>query len=194
MKMLMGEIKQINIKNRTYYFYNDIIDLDEFDGSKIKVDKKNFNDIDIYYLGYEYKKKITECNEINSVNPLYLRIKDMKGQFKKGKGDNVWYLIIFGDADVLRKFVNIWKSIRAKIEENTGGIVQYDKNYMKIKFESNDNLPIDNIINMHQVTTITRSVFVQNSKFYRQLFLDDALYELKKCYGIKKLIFQKELM
>ena len=36
----MGEIKQINIKNRTYYFYNDIIDLDEFDGSKIKVDKK----------------------------------------------------------------------------------------------------------------------------------------------------------
>ena len=40
MKMLMGEIKQINIKNRTYYFYNDIIDLDEFDRSKIKVDKK----------------------------------------------------------------------------------------------------------------------------------------------------------
>ena len=53
----MEEIKQINIKNRTYYFYNDIINLDEFDGSKIKVNKKNFNDIDIYYLGYEYKKK-----------------------------------------------------------------------------------------------------------------------------------------
>ena len=63
----MREIKQINIKNRTYYFYN-IINLDEFDGSKIKVDKNFFNDIDIYYLGYEYKKKITECNEINSVN------------------------------------------------------------------------------------------------------------------------------
>ena len=40
----------------------------------------------------------------------------MKGQFKKGKSDNVWYLIIFGDADVLRKIANIWKSIRAKIE------------------------------------------------------------------------------
>ena len=59
----------------------------------------------------------------------------MKGQFKKGKSGNVWYLIIFCDADVLRKFANIWKSIRAKIEENTGGIVQYDKNYIKIKFE-----------------------------------------------------------
>ena len=129
----MGEIKQINIKNRTYYFYNDIINLDEFDGSKIKVDRKNFNDIDIYYLGYEYKKKITECNEINSVNPLYLRITDMKVNFRKSKDDNLWYLIVFGNADVLRKFANIWKCIRAKIEENTGSIVQYDKNYMKIK-------------------------------------------------------------
>ena len=53
----MGKIKQINIKNRTYYFYNYIINLDEFHGNKIKVDKKNFNDIDTYYLDYEYKKK-----------------------------------------------------------------------------------------------------------------------------------------
>ena len=142
----MGEIKQINIKNRTYYFYNDIINLDEFDGSKIKVDQKKFNGIDIYYLGCEYKKKITECNKINSVKPLYLRIKYMKVQFKKVKGDNVWYLVIFGDPDVLRKFANIWKSIRAKIEENTNGIVQYDKDYMRIKFESNDNLQIISLI------------------------------------------------
>ena len=48
---------------------------------------------------------------MNSVYPLYLRIIDMKGQFKKSKGDNVWYVIIFGDADVLRIFANIWKSI-----------------------------------------------------------------------------------
>ena len=51
----------------------------------------------------------------------------MKGQFKKGKGDNIWYLIIFGDTDDLKKFANIRKSIRTKIEENTGVIVQYDK-------------------------------------------------------------------
>ena len=53
----MGEIKQINLKNRTDYFYNGIINLDEFDGSKVKVDKKKFNDIEIYYLDYEYQKK-----------------------------------------------------------------------------------------------------------------------------------------
>ena len=66
-----------------------MIDFDEFDESKIKFDKKDFNDIGIYYLDYEYKKKVTECNVINSVSPLYLRIRDMKGQFKKGKDDNV---------------------------------------------------------------------------------------------------------
>ena len=52
-----------------------------------------------------------------------MRLTDMKGQIEKGKSDNVWYLIIFGDADVLRIFANVWKSIRTKIEENTGGTV-----------------------------------------------------------------------
>ena len=94
----------------------------------------------------------------------------MKGQFKKGKGNNVWYLIIFGNTDVLRKFANIWKSIRAKIEENTGGIVQYDKDYMKIKFESNDTLPVYNIINMHQVTIIIRSILLKMINFILSYF------------------------
>ena len=96
------------------------------------------------------RKKITECNKINSVNPLYLMIEDMKGQFKKGKDDNIWYLIISGDADILRKFANIWEIIRAKIEENTGGIVQYDKDYMRIKSV--------NIVNMNQVIIIIKSI------------------------------------
>ena len=51
----MGEIKQINVKNRTYYFYNDITNLDEFDGSKTKVDKKKFNDI-IFILAMNIRK------------------------------------------------------------------------------------------------------------------------------------------
>ena len=77
----MRELKELNIKNRSYYFYNDIIDFDEPDESKIKLDKKDFIGIDIYYLGYEYKTKITECNVTNNVNPLYLRIRDIKDQF-----------------------------------------------------------------------------------------------------------------
>ena len=101
----MGEINDINIKNRSYYFYNNIINLNEFDGCNIKVNRKSFTETDIYYLGYEHKKSITKCNVMNSVNPLYLRIANIKGQFKKCKHDNVWYLIIFCNEIALRKYL-----------------------------------------------------------------------------------------
>ena len=129
-------------------------------------------------LAMNIRKKNTECNEISSVNPLYLRIIDIKGQFKKDKSVNVWYLIIFGNENVLRIFTNIRKSIRTKTEEHAGGIVQYDKDYMRIKFESNDNLPTDKIVNICLAAIIIRSVFAQNGKYYPQLFLDSGLYEL----------------
>ena len=54
----MDTTKQMNIKNRTYYFYNDIIDLDNFDAGLLKIDKKSYKDINIYNIGYATKKKI----------------------------------------------------------------------------------------------------------------------------------------
>ena len=53
----MGKTKQTNIKNRTYYFYNDQIDLKDFDAELLKVDKKDYNDIDIYYIDYVTVKR-----------------------------------------------------------------------------------------------------------------------------------------
>ena len=78
----MGETKQINIKNRTYYFYNDQIDLKDFDARLLKIDKKDYNEIDIYYIGYVTIKKIGDYNNINSVNPLYLMINEMICHFE----------------------------------------------------------------------------------------------------------------
>ena len=66
----MGKAKQINIKNWTYYFYNDQINLKDFDAKVVKSWKKAYNEIDIYYIGYVTVKKIANCNNINSVNPL----------------------------------------------------------------------------------------------------------------------------
>ena len=54
----MGEVKQINVKNRTYYFYNDQINLKDFDARLLKVDKKDYKEIDIYYIGYVTVKKL----------------------------------------------------------------------------------------------------------------------------------------
>ena len=60
-------IKQLDIKNRTYYFYNDLINIKDFDPRLLKVDKKTSMGIDIYYMGYVTKKP---KYKINSVNPL----------------------------------------------------------------------------------------------------------------------------
>ena len=81
----MGEIKQINIKNRTYYFYNDQIDLKDFDVRLLKVDRKDYKQIDIYYIGYVTAKKFANCNNIDSVNPLYIMIDEMIGHFEEKK-------------------------------------------------------------------------------------------------------------
>ena len=83
----MGKIKQINIKNRTYYFYNDQINLKDFDAKLLKIDKKDDNEIDIYYIGYVTVKKIDNCNNINSVNALYLMINEIIGHFEE-KNEN----------------------------------------------------------------------------------------------------------
>ena len=54
----MGVIKQIDIKNRTCYFYNDIIDLKDFDAKLLKIDKKSYKNISIYNIGYVTIKKL----------------------------------------------------------------------------------------------------------------------------------------
>ena len=70
----MGTVKQINIKNQTYYFYKDFINLQNFKSNLLKIDKKSYKDIGIYNIGYITIKKIGDCENIYSVNPLYLRI------------------------------------------------------------------------------------------------------------------------
>ena len=92
----MRTVKQINIKNRTYYFYNDIIDLENFDSSLLKLDKKSYKDIGIYNTGYITIKKIDDCESIYSVNPLYLRVDHVNGYIEE-KGVNKY--LIFDSTD-----------------------------------------------------------------------------------------------
>ena len=71
----MGEVKELNIKNRTYYYFNDIINIKGFHSNLLRIDKKQYKDINIYYIGYITVKKIGDCENINSVNPLHLMIR-----------------------------------------------------------------------------------------------------------------------
>ena len=91
--------------------------------------------------------------------------------------------LIFDSVDenkeVLKKYTDVWDGIKNKIKAINGGKENdYGKDYMKIKFNSDDDLPLNKLLKFHNITIIIRSVFSENSKFYPQLFLDDALYEL----------------
>ena len=75
----MGKVKQINIKNWTYHFYNYIIDLGNFKSNFLKIDKKSYKNIDIYNIGYVTIKTIDDFKHVNSVNTLYIRITHANG-------------------------------------------------------------------------------------------------------------------
>ena len=85
----MGEVKGFNIKNRTDYYFEDIIEIRKFESNLIKIDKKSHRDFDIYYISYNTIKKLSNCNchchcnykNIRSVNPLYLIIHSATGYF-----------------------------------------------------------------------------------------------------------------
>ena len=130
----MAEIKQINIKNRTCYFYNDQINLKDFDARLLKVDKKDYNEIDIYYISYVTVKKIDDCNNINSVNSLYLMTDEMLGYFEE-KHENKF--LVLDDVDenkkVSKKYKEVWEGVKKEIETINGGEkIEYGKDFQKL--------------------------------------------------------------
>ena len=88
-----------------------------------------------------------------------------------------WYLAISNKDDVYKTLVDIVESIKNKITEKTWDALEYDKDYMKIKFESNNISPTDKDVNIHIASIIIRAIFVKDGKYYPQLFLDDGFYK-----------------
>ena len=180
----MGTVKQINIKNRTYYFYNDIIDLENFKSNLLKIDKKSYKDIGIYNIGYITTKKIDDCKNINSVNPLYLNITHANGYIEE-KVVNKY--LVFDSTDknkeLTEKYNYVFNGIRNKIKEINSNEWDYEKNYMKIKFNSHDDLLVNKSLKLHFMTITIKSVFEEDGKLYPHVFLDDTLHELSmlKC-------------
>ena len=169
--------KQMNIKNRTNHFYNDLIKLFDFDSDMLKLDKKTFKGVNIYYIRYVTKK---EEYKINSVNPLHLLTYKIDG-FVKEKGGNEYLNIAFTDNndEVLRKYKEVLGEIKSCIEKiNNNKSGEYDKDYMKIEFNSDDKLSLNKQLKFLSVTIVIRSVFEGDGKYYQQAFLDDCLYEL----------------
>ena len=113
------------------------------------------------------------------MNPLYLRVDHVNGYIEE-KGVNKY--LVFDSTDenkeLLKKYNDVWNGIKDKIKEVSSGECDFEKDYMKIKFSSDDYLPLNKPLKFHNITVIIRSVFEENGKLYPQVFLDDTLYEL----------------
>ena len=157
----MGTVKKIDIKNRSYSFYNDVSDIKKFDSNLLKIDKKSYKDVGIYNIGYITSKKIDDCENIYSVNPLYLTITHASGYIEE-KGVNKY--LVFDSKDenkeLLKKYDHVFSGIRNK------------------KLNSDDDLPLNKQLTFHNMTITIRPVFEEDDKLYPEVFLDDTLYEL----------------
>ena len=147
-----------------------------FNNNKLKLDKKGVLGNDVYYIGYTTKKPQWY---VFSVYPLYLMINRTKGHFEELDGDK--YLIISSEnGDIMQKYQEVFDGIKEIIKKinDYGQPIKYDDYYMKIKFNTDDNIPLNKIIYLPTITIIIRSVTKKDDKHYPQLFLDDRLYEI----------------
>ena len=111
----MGEIKEINIKNQTYYYFDDMIDIRNFHPNLLKIDKKSYEDIDIYYIGYITIKTFSDCENIHSVNTLYIIIHSATSNFQEKNSEK--YLII----DSTNKYEEVFFGIITEIKTLNSG-------------------------------------------------------------------------
>ena len=110
----MGKVKELNIKNQTYYCFNDIIDIKDFHSNLLRIDKEQYKGIDIYYIGYITIKNFSNCENINSVNSLYLMIHSATGYFKEKNGEK--YVTL----DSTEKYEDVFSGIKKKIKTING--------------------------------------------------------------------------
>ena len=116
---------------------------------------------------------------INSVSPLYIGITHVNG-YPEEKGIDKY--LVFDSTDenkeLLINYNDIFNEIRNKIGEINNNECNYEKDHMKIKFNTDDDLPLNKSLKFHLMTITIRHVFEEDGKFYPQVFLDDTLYEL----------------
>ena len=142
-------VKDINNKNRTYYFFDDIINIKDFDPNNIKIDEKSYKHILIYYIGYVTIKH-WKYVKVNSVNPLYLIFNKVNGYFEEINGNKYLTLVPTNESkEKIKKYEELWIKIRDLTRSITKSLDDYDEKYMKIKFLSDDNLPLNKMIEIY---------------------------------------------
>ena len=131
---------------------------------------------DVYYMAYITKNP--QWN-VNSVNLLHLLINRIKDHFEEVDRDK--YLITSSEnGDIMQKYQEVFDGIKEIIKKinDYSQPIKYDDNYMKIKFNTDDNIPLNKIIYFLTIAITIKSATKKDGKYYPQLFLDECLYEV----------------
>ena len=139
-----------------------MINLKDFVLGLLKIDKKRYKEMNIYYIGQIAIKKTDDCESICCVNPVYLLLNHANRYIEEKNGNK--YLVFDStneNKEVLKKYADTWDRIKKNY---------YEKDYMKIKFNSVDDLPLNKPLKFHAMTILIRFVFEEDGKPYPQVF------------------------
>ena len=163
-------VKSLKIKNQSYYYWNDIIFINDFDIKFLKIAKRESRiGVDIYYIGYIVNKLEYDTN---SVKPLYLSVKSLLGSVEKIDGSSDRYLVI--DKSNI-EVINIFNTLREYIEDKV--ILDKTDGFNKIRFSSDIDLPLGTLIQFKILTIIIRCIIKKDDKYYPEIYLDECLYD-----------------
>ena len=161
-----------------------MINLKHFEANLLKIDKKSCKNIGIYNIGYITIKKTDDYESIYGVNPLYLQV-NHANRYIEEKIENKY--LIFDSSDqnkeLIKKYQDAQSGIKDKIEAVGSGKCDYEKDYMKMKINSDNNLSLKKPLKLPMMTIIIRSVlekmvnFIYN--FFQMMLCMNLAY--KKC-------------
>ena len=140
-----------------------MINIKNFDSNLVKIDKKLYQNIDIYYIGYITIEHIGDYESIHSVNPLYIIFGEVDGYIEKKIDINTSFFLL------QIKYMELWDGIKNLIEKTSDKPGKHGKDFMKIRFNSDDHLPLSKILKLYNLTIIVRSVFQDDNNYYPEI-------------------------
>ena len=181
-------MRQLKIKNRPDYFFNDnmIVNIKVFDSSLLEINKWSFKgvfSVRIHYIKYiptKSSNRVSIDRADNDEGFLYLFLDDLDGYIEKNNG--IKYVVFDStdkDKEALKNYKKLWEKTKRKIEViNDDEPIEYKNDFMKIKFQSDDDLPWAKTFHILDMIIVVASVPEKNDKYYPQFFLHEIAFKL----------------
>ena len=184
------DIKSLEIKNKTNYNLDDISYIDDFDVNSLKITKKESRiGANIYY---------TRCDlnlNNDTIIPLYFIIDRLIGYIEEIEGSSDKYLVVASSVrnkNIISVIDMIWSSIENNIKDIINPYPNIEiKDYDKVRFNSDIDLPLNTIIEFHSLLINVSCVIEKYNGYYPEIYLDECLYVKDNAFPITTLFSKK---